>query len=221
MKLIDILIAADFEWGERYGFAAQDSNGMVWAFLTKPRLRRGPKSVWVASNVDSFELAADLADDWSTSVITREEYLAAREAAKPKGHPHAALMAEYAEVARTNPEPWREFECKNKCAGMWHTLTTNPSWIARIEYRRKPRTIRIGDYDVPEPVRESLEDGQVYFAVALLVREDKVPAYKLEWEGDLIDIRLLEQGRIHLTKEAAELHAKALLSFTKQKGESQ
>ena len=212
MKLIDTLVAADIEWDERYGFAAQDSNGEVWAFLTKPRLMRDPKSVWVASNADSFALAADLAGDWNTAVITREEYLAAREAAKPKGHPHAAPMAEYAEVARTNPEPWREFECKNECTGLWHTLTTNPSWVTRIEYRRKPRTIRIGKYDVPEPVREPLENGKYYFAVSW----DKNGACELRWSGDSVDTRLLKQGRIHLTKEAAELHTKALLSFTRQ-----
>ncbi|MDC9591992.1 hypothetical protein PSI23_22685, partial [Xenorhabdus sp. XENO-10] len=32
-----------------------------------------------------------------------------------------------------------------------------------VEYRIKPRTIRIGDMDIPEPVREPLEEGTVYF----------------------------------------------------------
>lgn len=54
-------------------------------------------------------------------VITREDWeaaIAAKNAptssSEPlKGHIHAELMAEYALVAKTNPQPWREFQVLN------------------------------------------------------------------------------------------------------------
>ena len=75
-----------------------------------------------------------------------------------------------------------------------------------------PKTIRIGEYDVPEPVHEPLENGTEYwithFSLVGLVDYFK-------WYNDDFDKRALKNGLIHLTKEAAVIHAKALLSLTK------
>lgn len=75
-----------------------------------------------------------------------------------------------------------------------------------------PKTIRIGEYDVPEPVREPLEKDTEYwiphFSLAVL-------ANRFKWYSDEFDNRMLKNGIIHLTKEAAVIHAKALLSLTK------
>ena len=75
-----------------------------------------------------------------------------------------------------------------------------------------PKTIRIGEYDVPEPVREPLEDGKEYWITNFSLEE---LAYSFKWYGVKFDNRLLKNGLIHLTKEAAAIHAKALLSLTK------
>ncbi|PHM29100.1 hypothetical protein [Xenorhabdus budapestensis] len=82
------------------------------------------------------------------------------------------------------------------------------------EYRLKPRTIRIGEYDVPEPARESLKYDQKYFYPCLSGKT----IYKSSlWINGVNDRLLLKRGLIHLEKDSAELHAKALISLTKQK----
>ena len=75
-----------------------------------------------------------------------------------------------------------------------------------------PKTIRIGEYDVPEPVRETLEDYQEYWGVDTMAEE---LAWKYTWHNALFCNLKLRRGLIHLTKEAAVIHAKALISLTK------
>ena len=75
-----------------------------------------------------------------------------------------------------------------------------------------PKTIRIGEYDVPEPVREPLEDDKEYWGVDPMAEE---LAWKYKWKNALFCNLRLRRGLIHLTKEAAVIHAKALLSLTK------
>ena len=79
------------------------------------------------------------------------------------------------------------------------------------------RTIRIGEFDVPEPERRPLEKGQGHF-VAILDSLNR--SYYRTWDSTVHDFRWLERGLIHLTKEAAELHSRALLSFTSREGEA-
>lgn len=128
-------------------------------------------------------------------------------------HPHADKMALYAEDALETDNPWERWECRQPDGTIWHSLPEHPIWDEIIEYRRKPRTITINGHEVPEPVREPLEDGQGYFLLDI-TRGDF--ADKFFWTGGRIDKKWLEHGLIHLTEEAAKAHAEALLSFTKK-----
>lgn len=78
-----------------------------------------------------------------------------------------------------------------------------------------PKTIRIGKYDVPEPVREPLEytesEDERYWFPKLNSPELCDWNY---WCDDEMDKQHLLRGIIHITKEAAIQHAKALLQFT-------
>ena len=85
--------------------------------------------------------------------------------------------------------------------------------IDGVEYRRKPKVILINGHEVPEPHRTPLKEGEEYWTLSL-VRG----ATGAHWQDDGIDSRYLENGFIHLTKEAAEKHFNALKSFT-AKGE--
>ncbi|ARU04712.1 hypothetical protein CCO03_08520 [Comamonas serinivorans] len=68
------------------------------------------------------------------------------EPAKTLGHLHAESMRLYAEDAAECAEPWTRWEV---ClSGEWEELTVQPSWAPHFKYRRKPRTIRIGEFDV-------------------------------------------------------------------------
>ena len=85
---------------------------------------------------------------------------------------------------------------------------------AHKQYRRKPATIKINGFAVPEPVRFNLKKGEIYYVSRLGVMQ----LYdQLVWDDDSYDSKALKLGVIHLTKESAIDHAKALLSFTEQK----
>jgi hypothetical protein len=129
-----------------------------------------------------------------------------------KPHPHAALMAEYAKDAAETETPWERWEFTNYFAKPeWIALKNHPVWLTDEEYRRKPRTIRIGDYDVPEPMREEPEKMTLYYRASIEYSSCVAQNY---WRGDSLDYLWLERGHVHATQEAAEIHAKALISLT-------
>lgn len=128
---------------------------------------------------------------------------------KIKGHVHAEIMAEYAEVAKTNPEPWKEFQYYAQNDEYWDSLSTHPAWSTELEYRRKPKTFRIGEYDVPEPSMARPKYGDKYYCISFGPKFYAEP----EWRNDYFDEHTLESGYIHATKENAILHTKAILSL--------
>ena len=75
----------------------------------------------------------------------------------------------------------------------------------------KPKTININGYEVPEPVRTRLNDGDTYYIPDVLSYDFYISDW---WSNTDQDLKFLNLGLIHLTKEAAIQHAKALLSFT-------
>lgn len=78
-------------------------------------------------------------------------------------------------------------------------------------YRVKPKTININGYEVLEPVRTKLNEEDAYYIPDAL----GYAFYISDWWSDTDqDLEFLNLGLIHLTKEAAIQHAKALLSFT-------
>lgn len=133
------------------------------------------------------------------------------------GCPHAALMLEYAQDAMKTAEPWKMWEVIRNDVAVTDTvvdLTDHPGWNPKFQYRRKPRTIRIGEFDVPEPLRDVPADGTHVYSVNTTA---VAPVMNAIWSMDGYDLRMLERGLSHLTREAAEQHARALLSFTEQK----
>ena len=125
-------------------------------------------------------------------------------------HIHAALMLQYAQDASTTDKPWEMWEYF--ADHEWERLTGNPAWDDDTKYRRKPRTIRIGEIDIPEPVREPLQNGENYFVPAIDCGD--CHANRFSWDNDSTDKRLLKQGVVHLTTEAALSHARALIALT-------
>ena len=122
-------------------------------------------------------------------------------------------MLAYAQDAMETEKPWERWEWFNEYDQKWETLTLNPKWGLNAQYRRKPRTININGFEVPEPAREPLEDRQDYYMPSITLLDG---AEYYVWRGDEHDTRWLEKGLIHLTKEAAATHAKALLSFAQK-----
>lgn len=116
-------------------------------------------------------------------------------------------MAEYARIAAEHEKPWEFFEIFSN--GDWLILQTHPVWNTHTEFRLKPKIIRIGEIDVPEPMRSAPEIGSSYFVVDLCASSSTV--VKSKWDDDWTDERCLERGMCHTTEEAAITHAKALI----------
>lgn len=125
-------------------------------------------------------------------------------------HKHVELMAQYVEDARETDKPWERWEMKGFYTP-WTTLSRNPDWLPSVRYRRKPRTININGHEVPEPMRKAPEVGTKYYLVACQIMALVVCTV---WSGEKFDNLWLQRGLCHLTRESAEMHAKALLSFT-------
>ncbi|HHG8604425.1 TPA: hypothetical protein ACPYUD_003662 [Morganella morganii] len=125
------------------------------------------------------------------------------------GHPHADLMAKAAEIAKTDKEWYSQFQ--RLIGGEWQTPIVGFVFQPEIKYRLKPRFIDINGHQVTEPVLEPLEDDQEYW-----IADIRYAVSVFNWENNDADNRWLERGIIHLTKEAAEAHSAALLSFTQK-----
>lgn len=128
-------------------------------------------------------------------------------------------MKEYAEIFRAlengHAVQWRDIYG----AGTWQdtdakgALHCIANGMKPNMLRVKPRTININGHEVPEPLRVAPADGVEYW-IAHLGAENISPSNF--WDGNRVDNTWLARGICHATKEAAELHARALLSFTKQ-----
>lgn len=130
-------------------------------------------------------------------------------------HPHAALMLQYAQDAMSTEDPWTLWQYFKQSEDSWRDCSKNPGWLAYNSYRRKPQTIKIGEFEVPEPLRIPPPQGETYCFVAITGGDGSY--CESEWTGDKLDMKRLASGIIHFTAEAALLHSHALLSLSKAK----
>lgn len=83
--------------------------------------------------------------------------------------------------------------------------------IALIDWKIKPRTITINGYEVPEPLSNLVITERYYLPY---LPDGNI--YEFTFDNYIINSnRWVTLGLVHKTREAAELHLKALLSFTK------
>lgn len=125
-------------------------------------------------------------------------------------HTHADLMMQYAQDAMTTDKPWELYQCL--VGNEWKSVHCHLWWNPEACYRRKPHTININGFEVPEPVRAPLRNEEVYFVVGTTTNGPNLSRWR--WNNDISEHLWLKRGLIHLTHEAAEIHTKALLSFT-------
>jgi hypothetical protein len=139
-------------------------------------------------------------------------------------HVHADLMLQYAQDAQETDKPWERWQLKEPemIVNMTSTVDADgflncvrhPKWDKDTQYRRKPKTININGYEVPEPVRV-IHGGHTYYSFTL----SNVFGFRVtrlyHGSGEIVPYHLVDAGLVHATREAAEIHAKALLSFTK------
>ena len=79
--------------------------------------------------------------------------------------------------------------------------------ISCKKYRIKPKTIRIGKYDIAEPMREAPASGTDYWT---LNQMSGSPVCNYLWRNVGVDKQFVANGMCWLKKEDAELAAKAI-----------
>lgn len=122
-------------------------------------------------------------------------------------HVHAELMALYAQDAMETDKPWERWEASPHQQFDFEPLFSHPMWDEESQYRRKPRTIKVNGFDVPELVTNSLKVNDYYW-----LADPTCNNYtrQLRWCNDNMDLFWLTRGLIHSTKEAAVKHAMAM-----------
>jgi hypothetical protein len=126
-------------------------------------------------------------------------------------HPHAWVLR-----AIADGEPPSNFECLSSkwTLQTWESADDYSSWVyspgTNWQLRRKQKTIKVNGFDVPEPVREPLKSATYYF-VPVPTLDDFCDDQ--EWMDALGDKLWLSRGLIHLTKENAIAHAKAMIGI--------
>lgn len=115
----------------------------------------------------------------------------------------------------TNRDAWGQAHlvkphgCVDHIDGQW---PVNSFTGGHRVFRLKPQLV-IGDQLVPMPEREAPASGTAYFVPALYT----LTCYsEYCWTGDECEQRWLERGLVHLTKEAASAHSKALVALSKR-----
>ena len=127
-------------------------------------------------------------------------------------HPNAHILAQLAEIAKTDPEPWKRLERESVAAGEWfecgpHIALLNPDVILRI----KPTTVNIGGVELEGPLREAPEDGTKLW---LLFDHAYTPDEPTSFHAQLsTHIKWLPEGRLFASKEARDKYQDALVKL--------
>ena len=129
-------------------------------------------------------------------------------------HIHADLMLQYTQDAQTTDTPWTLWQHWSSNQEKWINMGQPILWYPTVQYRHKPETILINVFEVPKPLSVAPDKGIRYYFPSFL-NDESYDSFL--WDNHLMDTKMLAKGLIHLTQEAAVVHAKALLSFTESK----
>ena len=125
-------------------------------------------------------------------------------------HPNAHILAQLAEIAKTDPEPWKRMEVR--VGNDWldcneFTTPLNPNVVFRI----KPATVNIGGVELEGPLREAPENG-----TKLWLLFDPTPtsyAPLTFFQSPPEHIRWLSERRLFASKEARDKYQDALVKL--------
>lgn len=123
-------------------------------------------------------------------------------------HKHYDLIVKWA--ADTSQKVWYKGSGDD-----WRPVEISPSW--RYEYdwyigeQPPKRKLMIGDVEIDAPEIESPRVGTEYFVPNI---GRCCPADMIDWRDSALDSNMLKRGLVHLNKEAAIAHAKALIKVS-------
>lgn len=125
-------------------------------------------------------------------------------------HPNAHILAKLAEIAKTDPEPWKRLEVQ--VGNGWlncneFTTPLNPNVVFRI----KPSTVNIGGVELEGPLREAPENNTRLWLLFDHTTTPDSPALFAKWTPE--HIKWLNDGRLFASKEARDKYQNALVKL--------
>ena len=147
-------------------------------------------------------------DQWKYAVLAEPE---------EESHPSADLLMQLALEAKEDKDFYKNWEDCLSYVNEWQ-VSEHPAvlFVKALRHpdriRKKPKTININGYEVPEPIREEPNCNDVVWVTSVV--NDEIQS--VQWYGMEVDYKNLKNGLLHTTKEAAQMHREALLSFTRE-----
>lgn len=125
-------------------------------------------------------------------------------------HHNAQILAQLAEIAKTDPEPWKRLEVR--VGNDWldcneFTTPLNPNVIFRI----KPTTVNIGGVELEGPVREAPEDGTKLWLLFDSTTVPGMPTLFTRLQPE--QIKWLTERRLFASNEARNKYQDALVKL--------
>ena len=129
----------------------------------------------------------------------------------PRSHPNAHILAQLAEIAKTNDKPWKRLETKD-ANGDWVACNFYASLLyPEAVFRIKPTTVNIGGVELEGPLREVPENDTKLW---LLFDHTPTPDVSLLFSARLPGhIKRLNEGRLFASKEARDRYQAALVKL--------
>ena len=125
-------------------------------------------------------------------------------------HPNAHILAQLAEIAKTDPKPWKRLE-RYGSAGWITCDDLTPVLNPKSALRIKPTTVNIGGVELEGPLREVPEHDTKLW---LLFDHTPTPDVSLLFSARLPGhIKRLNEGRLFASKEARDRYQAALVKL--------
>ncbi len=126
-------------------------------------------------------------------------------------HPNAHILAKLAEIAKTDPEPWRRLEVQD-VYGNWgwcgpNITLINPDVVLRI----KPTTVNIGGVELEGPLHDAPEEKTRLWLLFDPTDTPGTPAIFTKRQPG--HTQWLNQGRLFASKEARDKYQDALVKL--------
>ena len=125
-------------------------------------------------------------------------------------HPNAHILAQLAEIAKTDPEPWKRIERYGSTG--WITCNDlTPVLNPKTALRIKPTTVNIGGVELEGPLREAPEKGaRLWLLFDHTLASDMPISFSQQMPEH---VWWLNQGRLFASKEARDKYQDALVKL--------
>ena len=131
-------------------------------------------------------------------------------------HSNAHILAQLAEIAKTDDQPWKRLETQN-VDGDWVACNFYVSLLyPEAVFRIKPTTVKLGGVELEGPLREAPEeDTKLWLLFDATAVPDMPVKFTRRQPGHT---KWLTQGRLFASKEARDRYQDALVKLANGSG---